>query len=93
MRLLLILPAALLLGGFGDPEFGATVRGNLATQAGPLPRYEETQIPGATGRTSVAAYQRFIAGKQKALVKADLRAEVGQQGGAADAPSVAVKPQ
>lgn len=82
----LLLPAALLLCGFGDPEFGATVTYNIAGAAVAMnPQHAGTPIEGGNGKRAVDAYKRYLTGTQKALLRADSGSRVGAQGGAADA--------
>jgi len=90
MRNLILIGSAILLVGAGspalasDPDFGASVRRNVAIQTVDMnPRYEGAIIEGGLGERTVAAVKRYQTGKIRPLAKVDGSAAVGSQGGAA----------
>lgn len=86
MRNLILIGSAILLMGADspDPDFGASVRRNVAIQTVDMnPRYDGAIIEGGLGERSVAAVKRYQTGKIRPLAKVDGSSAVGSQGGAA----------
>lgn len=66
-----------------DP-LGCSVSQNITTQAVDMnPTYAGTLMEGGVGQRSASAVNRYMTDKIRPLVRADLRSEVGLQGGAA----------
>lgn len=66
-----------------DP-MGCSVQQNIATQVIDMnPTYAGTLMEGGVGQRTTAAVNRYMTDKIRPLVRADLRSEVGLQGGAA----------
>jgi hypothetical protein len=86
MRNLLLIGSAILLMGAGspDPEFGASVRNNVAVQTVDMnPKYQGALVEGGLGERSVAAVKRYQEGKIRPLAQVSGTSAVGAQGGAA----------
>lgn len=67
----------------GDKEFGCTVQRNIEAQTvNHDPQYEGKLMEGGIGVRSAAAVNRYMTDKIRPLLSADLRSDVGQQGGA-----------
>jgi len=78
-----------------DP-LGCSVASNIVTQTVDMtPTYAGTLMEGGVGQRSVAAVNRYMTDKIRPLAKADLRSEVGLQGGvtASGDPSGAQAPK
>ncbi len=74
-----------------DPELGASVRSNIATQiADPHPRFEGALIEGGDGQRSTDALIRYRAGKLKPLLKTNGKTDIGGQGGAGEQATVSI---
>jgi len=74
-----------------DPDLGATVRGNVASQAIDIdPHYAGIPAEGSNGRRAADALIRYETGKLKPLLRTNGKTDVGAQGGAQDTPSSTV---
>lgn len=74
-----------------DRDLGATVNANIARQTiDPDPHYAGTRGPGADGRRTADALIRYETGRLKPLVRTNGKVELGNQGGAQDAPTVSI---
>ena len=89
------LPALLLAATAAhadpDPDLGASVRVNVATQViHRHPDYSGRPLPGTSGRRSADAIIRYQTGKLKPLLKTNGKTDLGSQGGAGDQQTVSI---
>lgn len=78
-----------------DP-LGCSVQQNITTQVVDMnPTYAGTLMEGGVGQRTTGAVNRYMTDKIRPLARADLRSEVGEQGGvsAAKDPSGSQAPQ
>ncbi len=74
-----------------DRDLGSSVRHNVAVQiANPYRRFRNTLTEGGDGERAVDSLTRYRTGKLKPLLKANGKSDLGGQGGAVDAPTVAI---
>lgn len=95
LALALVAAAPALACTDKDP-LGCSVQQNITTQAVDMnPSYAGTLMEGGVGQRSTSAVNRYMTDKIRPLARADLRSEVGAQGGisAAKDPSGVQAPE